>query len=343
MTRHLVQILPAFVLLGCIDTVLTDELNWPPDGQQAVDAGVDSSIANESDGSSGSHTRPPGDAAFPDTLFPDTGTGDTVAPWLVPAAGCTPSETLAGPLCLSSGPVGLALRLWASEPVTAAARLEPDGGVEARADELAPAHHLLLAPLQPDTAFDLIVEITDAAGLVATEGPIETRTAPLLAAVVINEVLYDPLGAEPTQEFVELFNAGRADLDLTGWTLADEGGADALAPPGPLRAGGYALVVADGYVPGAGGDPPPAAGTLMIVLGGSIGAQGLRNAGEALTLADLTGQVVAAAPAPLDQPHPGTSLERVSAFAPDGDPEVWCENLAGRSTPGAANSVAAGP
>ena len=42
-----------------------------------------------------------------------------------------------------------------------------------------------------------------------------------IPAVLINEVLPNPAGAEPATEFIELYNAGGSQVDLTGWKLGD--------------------------------------------------------------------------------------------------------------------------
>ena len=41
------------------------------------------------------------------------------------------------------------------------------------------------------------------------------------AQVVISEILYDPAGADQGNEWVELYNAGAAPVDLTKWTFSD--------------------------------------------------------------------------------------------------------------------------
>jgi hypothetical protein len=50
-------------------------------------------------------------------------------------------------------------------------------------------------------------------------------SGPALAGVVINEVLYDPEGADTGLEFVEVMNCGHAGVSLTGWTLETGNGA----------------------------------------------------------------------------------------------------------------------
>jgi hypothetical protein len=54
---------------------------------------------------------------------------------------------------------------------------------------------------------------------------------PGAAAVCINEVLYDPAGADQGCEYVELFHAGSQSLDLAGWRLEAGNG----AAPGDWR------------------------------------------------------------------------------------------------------------
>ncbi len=331
--RRKLMILLLLNIAGCIDMNLSDEVNWP-DGW-TPDADIDS----------GDDTGPPGHDG---NVIADAGPGhdttvdgahpDTTPPWLVPAVGCGGSEVLLGSICVSAGPRGIALRLWASEPVTASAQSVSDEELTS-VDTAALNHHLVLAPLSPDFDLEIVVEITDQASLSVSEGPLAIRTSSLTSTVVINEVLFDPLGPEPQQEFIELYNTGADEVSLEGWTIADEGGTDLLAPPAPLLPEGYALIISEGYEPGAGGDPPPRAGALMIQLDGSIGSAGLRNSGEEITVLDSTGNVVSMVPAPASSPGAGTSIERVNPLAPDGDPANWTPNAAESATPGGPNSV----
>ncbi|MCP3981088.1 MAG: hypothetical protein GY716_17460 [bacterium] len=65
---------------------------------------------------------------------------------------------------------------------------------------------------------------------------------PLEAQVVINEVMYNSPGT-PDVEFVELYNAGGAAVDLTGWYLLDDDdGHDRCPLAGTLDPGGYLVV-----------------------------------------------------------------------------------------------------
>ncbi|RLE37597.1 hypothetical protein DRJ12_02635, partial [Candidatus Acetothermia bacterium] len=63
------------------------------------------------------------------------------------------------------------------------------------------------------------------------------------AQVVINEVVYDPVGDEASGEWVELYNAGGSSVDLSGWQLTDQDGHTYDFPSGSsISAGGYLVV-----------------------------------------------------------------------------------------------------
>lgn len=156
--------------------------------------------------------------------------------------------------------------------------------------------HELAARPAAGTGAPVRLELTDLAGNRRTIGPL---TAPGAAAarVAISEILANPAGPEPGQEFVELRNLSTATVDVAGWRLDDHG--DGIKPcvlPGPakLPAGAFALVVGKSYQPGAGPDPTPPAGTMVIRLQGLIGQGGLSNRGERLTLRDAGGALVSA-------------------------------------------------
>lgn len=66
------------------------------------------------------------------------------------------------------------------------------------------------------------------------------------AAVVISQVLYDPLGAESGGEAVELRNDGSSVVDISGWMLATEASAaDATLPAGTSLSAGATYLMAD--------------------------------------------------------------------------------------------------
>jgi hypothetical protein len=98
--------------------------------------------------------------------------------------------------------------------------------------------------------------------------------AGVLAAVVINEVMFDPPGSDSGHEFVELYNPGPDPVDLEGFQLHFVNGT-APVPPEPVwRGDPHAL----------------AAGGFFVVGGDQVGERdrttnlGLQNGDEALLL-----------------------------------------------------------
>ncbi len=107
------------------------------------------------------------------------------------------------------------------------------------------------------------------------------------AAVVINEIHYDPDVKTQLVEFVELHNAGTVDADLSGWYFGD--GIDYTFPAGTILKAGEYLVAAE--------DPTAAWSPVTIsqkfgtnaakVFGPFTG--NLRNRGEKIELYDADG------------------------------------------------------
>lgn len=85
--------------------------------------------------------------------------------------------------------------------------------------------------------------------LVLKEYPTSTPT-PAPGYVLITEVLYDPLGAEPDGEWIELFNPGSSDVDLSLYKLGDEetmGEMEGMLifPPGAILRAGEVIIIAN--------------------------------------------------------------------------------------------------
>lgn len=141
-------------------------------------------------------------------------------------------------------------------------------------------------------AATVVLRAEDLAGNTAERGlPVEVIgwEAPPLG---LAEILANPRGPEPGQEFVELVDL-RSEGAAQAWSglfLADRGAAaitgeegDAL-PVFSTRPGERVIVVAAGYDPHEGSDPGPAPGTTLVRVDGSLAAGGLKNAGEAVSL-----------------------------------------------------------
>jgi hypothetical protein len=148
--------------------------------------------------------------------------------------------------------------------------------------------------------------------------------------LVLSEVYANPLGTEPAQEWVELFNDGSGAVPLGGCTLQDGGGSIVL-PDATVGAGAYALIVNGSFALDDGADPPPAAGTLVV----RVASLSLSNEGEALTLRDPGGVVMSRFPAM--KPKSGVSIVRLVPDALDEDPASFAPSPNGSATPGAPN------
>jgi len=151
--------------------------------------------------------------------------------------------------------------------------------------------------------------------------------------VVLNEVMANPAGSEPAQEWVELYNDGAEPQNLAGFTLDDSGGRtpvpDALLPPSA-----FALIVPDAYVGDDGVDPPPAPAAQLLRVR-SLGQGGLSNEGERLTLRDAAGGIVSVFAAM--KTKNGVSVARAVPDALDDDPASLGPSNNGSATPGAPN------
>lgn len=197
-----------------------------------------------------------------------------------------------------------------------------------------PGQPFIVSPLPPVSAVALRVGTYDVAGRRA-ESSFTAVTEPPRPHVVLNEVLADPLGPEPGQEWVELYNDGLVSAELEGYVLEDIGGATTL-PAATLAPGAFALVVSAAFVEDDELDTPPAPGTLLLRVD-KLGKNGLSNAGEPLRLSDASGRVVSRFPA-MKASKAGLSVARVAPRAPDGLAASFAIAKAG-ATPGAANAL----
>ncbi len=155
-----------------------------------------------------------------------------------------------------------------------------------------------------------------------------------LPRLVIDEVLANPIGPEPDQEWVELVNAGTVDVDLSGHTLVDLGGVTEL-PQRRVRPGERVLVVSSAFDARSRWDVPPARGTPLVVVE-RLGQGGLGNGGEPLELWSVAGQLVSSFPrAP--RPQAGISVARRHPLLLDDDDAAFGLHAEPGASPGAVN------
>lgn len=195
----------------------------------------------------------------------------------------------------------------------------------------------LLRPLPPSSLVNLRGVFVDAAGRVS-EIEEAITTMPPRARLVLNEVLAAPLGPEPAQEWIEIFNDGLEPAELFGLEL-DVNGTKTVLPEATLAPGAYALIVSEAFVMAEGSDPPPASGTRLVRVP-KLGKQGLTNSGPTITLRNPDGPVLSRFP-PTPKPKKGVSVVRIRPDALDELPESFAYDPKGSSSPGAANPQAA--
>jgi hypothetical protein len=171
-----------------------------------------------------------------------------------------------------------------------------------------------------------------------------TRTAVFepepLPVIVINEIFYLPLTplSEANNEFVELYNADTAVVDLSGFTI------DAISfvfPAGATIDPGELIVVAANSADPAFAALP--AGGVFDFTWGSPDNQKLSNGGETIALKDDKGNDIDSvnyddvAPWPTTPDTSGMSLSLLSPTHDNSVATSWAGSTAAGGTPGAVN------
>lgn len=267
----------------------------------------------------------------PLTIAFRTGSGpDSVAPEPLPRP-CMIDETPFDLGCALISDRSIALRIALSEPFA----LTATAG-DRRWSALAPSSEtaFVIDALEPGEAFEVSFELSDSTGN-ALQHAERFQTYADLPALSITEVLANPLGSEPQQERVELWNFGDVPVALAGVQLSDqiaEAGAP-LATDVVLDPGARVLLVADAFDASDGSDVPIPPGTPLIRAGKSLGTSGLANRGEALFLRDAAGRRLSAAPG-IPAPSAGTCIARVSEDPRDGSASAFAADETARCTPG---------
>lgn len=222
---------------------------------------------------------------------------------------CAEDETPLTAGCLFADDTSAEVRLNANAPFRAWLKLADHSafGAASRGEIT-----LQLNELLPGISYEGIVRVADLGGR-PNELPIEVQTAPTLPTLSITEVRTNPNGAEPAQEYVELYNYGPEPIPLTDFTLSDSLSdmGDPLTSGQRLAPNSAILVVADAFDPNDDRDTVVPPGVQLVRIGPSLGASGLANRGEPLFLRDTHGQRISATP-PLAAPA-GQCLSRSSA------------------------------
>ena len=163
--------------------------------------------------------------------------------------------------------------------------------------------------------------------------------------VRLSEIMFDPVGSEYTDEFIEIYNRSLSDsINLSGWKIGDEKSLDAVTEAGSglvLAPGQYGLILDPGYFTHSTAYDsriPPGA-LILTITGNSFGSGGLSNSKpETVYLVNAAGDTVDAYRYTLDNP-PGFSDEKIN-MNQNSNTNNWKNALILNGTPGYLNSVA---
>lgn len=281
------------------------------------------------------------------------------------ATGCGPSFDTAGPK-ITEGPFASVVRdttatiVWqTNERSNSLVEYGPTdnyGTVEID-NHFLTTHVVTIKNLTPETGYFVRIASYDLFGNGPTRkaidgnpgtdalDPIETLAIQPPPEIIVSEAMYSPTSTT-TGEFIELYNNGLDDVDLTGFTFTDGDSTDTLQKFGSsdtlLAAGEFAVIVDADYV--AGSYPIPADVVLMTTadttLGNALSTDdtiSLFAPGQSLPASTYGTPDDAFDGVPL-VPVSAVSVERIDMGGADA-PGNWCNSIdPDGSTPGQPNS-----
>lgn len=170
---------------------------------------------------------------------------------------------------------------------------------------------------------------------ISPEGFIDINP-PVLPVIVINEINYNPAEVDnDTTEFIELFNAGDTEANLSGYRFTD--GVELILPDGTVLPAGSFLVIANDSAGFHGHYGFPA----HFIFDG-----GLKNSSEQVEFSAPDSTVIDAVTFSDSDPWPtapdgnGPSLELIEPTLDNSLAENWQASYVDGGTPGAVNSKA---
>ena len=144
-----------------------------------------------------------------------------------------------------------------------------------------------------DTTYEL--DCTGPGGTVHAEVfvdfvPIEEPEDSLLITEVLYDIATTTQGTETNDEWVEIYNGTDSEMDLSGYSLVDNGGSDVFPEGTLLPAGSFLVVVGTSTTPDLWNFPE---GTVVFATSDSdIGGNGLANGGDKVELRDASDALV---------------------------------------------------
>ncbi len=170
-------------------------------------------------------------------------------------------------------------------------------------------------------------------------------TMTVLSQVVLNEIMFDPLFSEQTDEFIEIINLSPTDsCHLAGWILQDSNGASAIVSIGEstvLGPGQYGVILDPDYFDQSHTYDSliPFSALILTVSGTTLGSRGLSNSqDETITLINNKGNPISSHTYNSQENKSGFSEERINPEKPD-IPSNWNRSCTVHGTPGYENSV----
>ena len=162
--------------------------------------------------------------------------------------------------------------------------------------------------------------------------------------IILSEVMFNPSGNENFDEFIEIYNAGDSEANLTGWFIGDGTASDEIIDAGwgqTLAPAQYGIILDNGYFGNSTEYDsliPPEA-LILTIDGVTFGFKGLLNsAPETVTLFAPDSSINAEYTYSIDNGQ-GISDEKIELSAGD-DPLNWSNSVVQKGTPGFKNSVA---
>ncbi len=326
--KHTLLLWAMAVASGCLDLHLIDEMLLLDAGADLVD---DTGNPDENSDHSGTETADGISLPTPDA-------NDTEPPALT-ALSCAATERNDTQICIAEGPLSASLRFATDEQAEVSLILDGSGRTGMLSVSWSTEHHVAMTGLEPGVPASVSLMIKD---INENKDEIEISvTGQDGPPIAITEVLADPNGPEPAQEFIEIMNFGAYEIDLSGWMIDDNGdanGTNNLIKDNTVLASGQTAVVASAaYNPQDGQDPAPDPAALMIILDSTICSNGLKNSeAETVELYDASGRLVSQYLGQAGNPKEGRSAIRLRAELPDNDQLAFGLEPNGSSTPGQA-------
>lgn len=169
----------------------------------------------------------------------------------------------------------------------------------------------------------------------------------IFGQITLSEAMVNPSGLETTDEFLEIYHSGEADISLTGWVISDGTGTDTLVHwfgPDSVEPGQFALIMDPDYdlVNGNYWEETPQ--NIPIFTSGtdaSLGSGGFTNSGESVLLISPAGDTISQFTWSSSPPN-GYSFEKILPWGSDAL-ENWAISINENGTPGRSNSITPPP